>query len=329
MKVVVACAVMACTVLADEQVRPNDAATNPNLVIAANLVYSPVNRKVLMVSGAADLNTNALARVWSWDGRAWSAEAGEGPPVRVVGGTAYDVGRKQLVLFGGARPGGGLDDMWAWDGASWRRLPDASVGPRDHHVMGVRHQARPGRDVRRLGRASAGQRPASVADRHVGMDGDRWIQVATIGPSSRGRSAMVYDEKRGEMVLFGGGGDQVLGDTWLWNGERWRMATATGPAPRYAHAMAYDAQRSGRVVRRQHVPAGQYFTDMWEWDGRTWTEINMPSLNPGVRYSPGLAYDRHRRRMVLYGGVSVRDNNGPQHVFDTWEWDGQEWTDVR
>ena len=54
----------------------------------------------------------------------------------------------------------------------------------------------------------------------------------------------------------------------------------------------------------------------------------MPSPNPGVRYSPGLAYDQHRRRMVLYGGVSVRDNSDPRYVFDTWEWDGRQWTEV-
>ena len=76
MKMVVVWAVTACTVLADDQSSRGVAAPNPNLVIAANLVYSPADRKVLMVNGAADLNTNALARVWSWDGRAWSAQAG-------------------------------------------------------------------------------------------------------------------------------------------------------------------------------------------------------------------------------------------------------------
>ena len=77
MKMVVVWAVAACTVLADGQAGRGVAA--PNLVIAANLVYSPADRKVLMVSGAANLNTNALARVWSWDGRAWSAQGAEGP----------------------------------------------------------------------------------------------------------------------------------------------------------------------------------------------------------------------------------------------------------
>ena len=324
------CAMIVGVVLADEQASPGAAAPNPNLVIAANLVYSPVDRKVLMVNGAADLNTEALARVWSWDGRAWTVQTDGGPVVRVVGGAAFDVRREQLVLFGGARPGGGLDDMWAWDGASWRRQPDAGVGPRDHHVMA--YDAKRDRVVLFGG---SGARPPG-ADRRLSptdtweWDGARWTQVATTGPSSRGRSAMVYDEKRGEMVLFGGGGDEVLGDTWLWNGQRWRMASATGPAPRYAHAMAYDTDRGVVVLYGGSTfrPV-QYFTDMWEWNGERWTEITMPSPNPGIRYSPGLAYDQHRRRMVLYGGVSVRGNSDPQYVFDTWEWDGRGWTDVR
>ncbi len=62
-------------------------------------------------------------------------------------------------------------------------------------------------------------------------DGKRWTQVATMGPSSRGRSAMVYDEKRREMVLSmrgiqqeDGGEPHYVFDTWEWDGRRWTEA---------------------------------------------------------------------------------------------------------
>jgi hypothetical protein len=44
---------------------------------------------------------------------------------------------------------------------------------------------------------------------------------------------MVFDDRRKELVLFGGQGDaplpgqpqSVFGDTWLWNGRAWRRAS--------------------------------------------------------------------------------------------------------
>jgi hypothetical protein len=159
-------------------------------------------------------------------------------------------------------------------------------------------------------------------------DGERWRQAATAGPSSRGRSAMVYDEARRQMVLFGGGGSEILGDTWLWNGEQWRQVTVGGPPARYAHALAYDPDRRVVVLyggSSAYKPA-RYLTDMWEWDGEKWTEIPVPPLNPGIRYSPGMEYDRTRRRIVLYGGIQQQAGGESRYVFDTWEWGGGRWT---
>jgi hypothetical protein len=264
-----------CSTLRGGQPGRSDPAVRLNIVMAANLVYSPIHRKVLMVNGAADLKTQEVTRVWSWDGHQWSPHDGDGPAVRLLGTAAYDVARKQLVLFGGLGPGAPLDDMWAWNGTSWHRVKDAAVGPRDHHVMS--YDRKRGRVVLFGGsgaRPPGSERRLSPSDTWE-WDGEEWAQVAPTGPSSRGRSAMVYDEKRGEMVLFGGGGDEVLGDTWLWNGERWRLASTTGPAPRYAHAMAYDSHRDVVVLfgGSTFKPAQylQFVFDTWEWDGRRWT----------------------------------------------------------
>jgi hypothetical protein len=42
---------------------------------------------------------------------------------------------------------------------------------------------------------------------------------------------------------------------------------------------------------------------------------------PGHRYQPVLVYDRARGKTVLYGGDPTKT--------DTWEWDGQRWSEVR
>lgn len=50
-----------------------------------------------------------------------------------------------------------------------------------------------------------------------------------------------------------------------------------------------------------------------------------PAHSPGPRTLTAVAYDSHRQRAVLFGGVTVWD--GSEWVYDnsTWEWDGQDW----
>ena len=302
----------------------------PENAMAANLVYSTADRKVLMVGGSAPANTDTATRLWAWDGRRWDPVDSAGPPARMVGAAAYDASRRQLLLFGGLRHRENLDEMWAWSDGVWRRSTDTSAGPRDHHVMTYDSDR-----SRVLLFGGSGQRPPG-AERRLSpedtweWDGSRWSQVATTGPSNRGRSAMAYDEKRRETVLFGGGSDRVLGDTWIWNGREWRLSPQTGPRPRYAHALAYDPDREVVVLYggSTFTPV-EHFVEMWEWNGERWREIKMSSVNPGIRYSAGLAYDRHRRRLVLHGGASPDPAGQLQFVFDTWEWDGSRWSAIQ
>ena len=67
---------------------------------------------------------------------------------------------------------------------------------------------------------------------------------------------MVYDTRRGVMVLFGG--EQLnedleyrsKGDTWEWDGVNWIERTFSGPTPpaRAWHQMAYDSKRGVTVL---------------------------------------------------------------------------------
>jgi len=270
-------------------------ATVTEIVIGANLVYSPVHNRVLLVNGSEDFKSEIATQVWSWDGRRWNPLEGIGPRVRNLAGAAFDAARRELVLFGGIRPREPQDDMWGWKDGTWRRIADSSVGPRDHHVMSYdSHRER----VVLFG--GTGARPEGAERRLSPLDtwewdGKRWTRVAMVGPSSRGRSAMVYDEKR----------------------------------RRAGHGLR-RAQRSGGVVRGKRRLQTCSLPDRHVGVGRREVERDqMPAVNPGIRYSPGMAYDRNRRRIVLYGGIQQEDGGEPHYVFDTWEWDGRNWTEAK
>jgi hypothetical protein len=82
---------------------------------------------------------------------------------------------------------------------------------------------------------------------------------------------------------------------------------------------------NGRIVyhaglQRILLVAGSSQTQIWSWDGVTWTLVSSGGPNP--RENTAVAYDAPRDRLVLFGG----DVFANPYLGDTWEWDGSHWT---
>ncbi|HSA29788.1 MAG TPA: right-handed parallel beta-helix repeat-containing protein [Phycisphaerae bacterium] len=154
-----------------------------------------------------------------------------------------------------------------------------------------------------------------------------WIQrTPATTPPARCRHAAAYDSIRGVTVLFGGTPDVWTGprfsDTWEWDGNNWTQRTpATAPPAREYHALTYDSARGVTVLFGGLGNSGDQ-NDTWEWDGDNWTQ-RTPATAPPARECHGLAYDSARGVSVLFGGWG-RGNSGD--LSDTWEWDGNNWT---
>ena len=56
----------------------------------------------------------------------------------------------------------------------------------------------------------------------------------------------------------------------------------------------------------------------------TWTQASTSNA-PSARYSHGMVYDSTRGVTVLFGGVAISAGNQN----DTWEWNGQSWTQMQ
>ncbi len=134
---------------------------------------------------------------------------------------------------------------------------------------------------------------------------------------------MVFDARRGRIVLFGGAatGGRMLGDTWEYDGTRWTLVADSGPAPRTLHGMAYDAARGRTVLfggTAVLAPDAPSFDDTWEWDGARWTRLAV--RGPSARDHVAMAYDPVSHNVVLHGG-----GNGPASA-ESWTFDGRAWT---
>ncbi len=149
-----------------------------------------------------------------------------------------------------------------------------------------------------------------------------WSLVAqgSVAPRARHRGAMVYDDRRGRSVLFGGESSQgeLLADTWTYADQVWQPWAAKRrdqrPGPRAGHCMAFD-EAAGLTVLFGGVEHGQNsLGDTWLFDGTEWTEVK-GSAPPPRRYA-ALAYDPDLKGCLLHGGSD--DETGRRGFGDAW-----------
>ena len=157
-------------------------------------------------------------------------------------------------------------------------------------------------------------------------NGSTWTQLHPANnPGMLAEHAMVYDDARGQIVLFGGMGGApptYSNQTWIWDGTNWtQMHPKVSPPAREGHAMAYDA------VARKVVLFGGYgdfaeTNDTWTWDGSNWTQA-VSAVSPVARAGHSMAFDGTRGETVLFGGFLSQPT--PTWFSDTWVWNGSAW----
>ena len=179
-------------------------------------------------------------------------------------------------------------------------------------------------------------------DAHDGCDSrcrpeiPRWTELSTGKPPARVDTAMAYDTVRGEVVMFGGntgvtntnGITPDFGDTWLWVNNAWRrVQPLASPAARSHHAMAYDGDTRRVYLFGGETTSGTPLGDLWAWDGVSWHHLppNAADQNPPPTTGAAMAYDAHRKRLVLVGGRRTMGTTTTLTT-DTFEFDGVHWS---
>jgi hypothetical protein len=155
-----------------------------------------------------------------------------------------------------------------------------------------------------------------------------WSQVdVSPAPSARHRGAMVYDNRRGYSILFGGQGswNRLLGDTWTYADGSWRRVPSGWwhrPAGRCGHSFAFDEKAGVAVLFGGIGFFGQSLGDTWILEDESWRRISGPGPKPR-RYA-AFAYDPHLKGCVLHGGAA--DDLGKKCFGDAWLFRDETWT---
>lgn len=205
----------------------------------------------------------------------------------------------EVVVFGGT-PALATEtwrnDTWIFNGAQWRRAPDAPAGltPRGGAAMAYH----PG--VEKLVMfGGAGPNWPPFNETWL-FDGATWTRGPAAPADLAGRTGaqMVYYPEIGKIVLFGGSGFWPEADTWLFDGSRWEPGppTPAGMSARVFFGMAYDPGAQ-RVV----VGGGNGGTDVWYLDGTSWTRAPAPLPEARERFT--MAHDPQLGGVVMFGGL--------------------------
>jgi hypothetical protein len=184
-------------------------------------------------------------------------------------------GSAGLLMFGGAVFCGRMpvpdSAVWRWSGQKW-----VPWGP---HFSGRREDALLAFDDRRQMLILYGGRAGdSVYSDTWESNGTSWRRTSSGGAPSPGaveHAAAAFDQRRGRMVVFGGGsrtGRQPVNHVWEWDGTVWEQRTADGPVPaaRIGAAVAYDGIADHIVLFGGAYPNTPPSDETWIFAAGTW-----------------------------------------------------------
>src|SRR5262245_13751307 len=276
----------------------------PGIWYSPKLVYHDRRGTVIMYGG--DTPTMAGAGMWELTTTGWVLLCDPCAPGRRNGhAMTYDVARDRIVLFGGQ--GGGLGDLWEWDGSSWMQITPGGAVPAHRDFAQLTYDPQRRRAVM-IGGLAAGVRDDAIYE----YDGTTWSLASPAGVGTVGGtgSSTVYAD--GRIYALRDDGTAFRDEVWMWDGAGWSQVCSlcTGRSRRAA-SLAYD-EALGKLLLFTGFDGAEISGTM-VLDGNTFRPADML---PPARDSVGVAYDRARETIVIYGGDGATCGG---NCAETWE----------
>ena len=267
------------------------------------------------------------------------------PDGRYAHALAFDETRQVVVMFGGmvTSSDGSMNpqqDTWEWNPSqsAWNSRTIAGAKPAARTGAAMAYDSVRSKFVLFGGRAGSGYdyQDTWEWDPATGVWTDKTGSGAR--PDARAQHGMIFDNKAGKIVLFGGGRSQIGGDlmtvslafddTWEYDGATatWsKCATAVAPSARVDFGFAYSGKTNkGYLFGGMEVTSadmgGTPTQDSWEWDGAaaTWTERTSTGDKPSPRFGHGMAVNNAGGQAVIFGGYDMATGGS---LNDVWYWD--------
>lgn len=299
------------------------------------LTFDSARARTVAVAGF-DVGNENIAPTYEYDGSTWVRKS---PPVELDGprfgfSLTYDAVRNVSVFFGGYKGIGGsarnTNTLALWNGNNWQVVPPTGLWPPANGAAHSVFDPVRGRVIVILADVNAPNMWQTWE-----WSGTGWAKGPSVGPIDSGATQMVFDTWRNRAFVYTVNPISSIEESWEYasgataaQGVWTRIAITGDPfVGRYGSELAFDPFR-GRILRFGGRGIGSiygYVNVTWWWNSveRRWElQLGYPN-RPGDRGGAGLAYDKARDRMVMFGGIRVYvDSQGTgrtEYYGDTWE----------
>lgn len=228
-------------------------------------------RKTILLHGGRGNDGVTYSDLWEWNGGQWNQLEVESDFKADHHQMVYLSNENALLAYGGWNGEEVSGDTWLWKNG-WKKVGQASPPKRASFGMAL---DKANQKIQLYGGLWINGQYADIWEWTAGA----WLPVS--GPydnSSLDHHALIFDEKRNQVVGFGG------------KNYRYRMQTATftieegtvipitneGPSGRHSIGFTFDNKNSigylfgGKEYQDgKQVPLG----DLWKWNGKQWEEI--------------------------------------------------------
>lgn len=260
------------------------------------------------------------------------------PPARRSHAMAYDDSNNVVIVFGGFGNGSHLADTWALDvkTRTWENMAPVNP-PSPRAATTMVHDGVSGKMII-FGGFGLGHSVVSNETWSYTYASNSWSRIETRdAPSERASYGMALDEKRRELVLFGGFTERgYFNDVWVYDiaTQEWHSKDLTGevPAPRGAMSFVYDKKNDHFVMYGGFSDSG-FYSDTWILDpaDETWKKHEALSAPPPLRTR--MIYDESLGAPVFFGGdvvPSVGHQSSPVPSDSTWSYDSssRKWSEL-
>jgi hypothetical protein len=261
----------------------NPPASPPGLS-GALLGYDPATKRLVLTGGDTANAEGKLAGMdgtWTWDGSAWSSQAGGGLPASdVPSDLATDDATGQLILVT-TRAGCTGVETWRWGGRAWDLLdPATSPTPAVEDALAFDPRSDSLELFPSAGGCGGVDQAVSASPPVWSWDGSTWSFAASPGKTELTGSWELTTSSAGALVVTSDG-------TYLWSGGsggRWSKVSSS-PVDGDS-SIAYDAADK-QVVLFSGICStcnGSAAPDTWTWAGswtlRAATESSAPTPTP-------------------------------------------------
>lgn len=249
--------------------------------------------------GGTQPSTATSGTTLEWSGDAWRRIAPEDPeqddePASRSGpAMAFDRRRGVTVLYGGQAVTA-LDDLWEWDGRSWRKVTTTG-GP------GLRTRATLVTEPRGVLLIGGGRNTTTPTGEVWRWDGLQW-ESFDAGLTARLRPAAAWDSRSSRVIIYGGAGGTVPYDTWAFDGASARQLIPDGAGPRVLSSVMVPVPESGPMLFGQTTSDDRLVA--FSWTGSTWLGVPLAAAPAFVSNGLAAAWDGTRGRALLELGLA-------------------------